>query len=136
MHEIKDFDLSSMTQDDMAIENKLTLSKAVVLFNKCKTDLLRDDENEIFINDLPENVQWILSDYMRQAWLELKECNGELMKLHLNDKDFKIAFSPGNLLETIEKLRTRYDKELKLRINEYLYSGYNYNNFRRSNGVQ
>jgi hypothetical protein len=134
MHEIKDFDLSSMTEEEMKTENKLTLSKAVTLFKKCKTDLSRDDTTETFTNDLPEDVQWIIADYMRQTWLELKECNGELLKLHLNDKDFKVAFSPGNLLETIEKLRTKYDKELKLRVNNYLYQGYNYNNFRRSNG--
>jgi hypothetical protein len=131
MHEVSDFDLSYMHEEDMKTENKLTLSKAVSLFTKCKVDLTRNDTSETFSNTLPENIQWILADYMRQVWLEQKEANGELMKLHLNDRDYKIAFSPSNLLETIENLRIRYDKELRLRINDYLYSGYDYNNFRR-----
>ena len=60
MHEIDDFDLTSMTEVDMLVENKLTLSKAVTLFKKCKQSLTRDDTTEVFISDLTEEEQWIL----------------------------------------------------------------------------
>ena len=88
MHEINDFDLTSLNEEQMLTENKLTLSKAVTLFKKCKQLLTRDDEDEEFTNDLTEEEMWILADYMRKVWLDEKINNGELLKLRLTDKDF------------------------------------------------
>ena len=133
MHEINDFDLTSLNEEQMLIENKLTLSKAVSLFKKCKQSLIRDDEDEEFTNDLTEEEQWILADYMRKVWLDEKINNGELLKLRLTDKDFK-TFSPADLLGTMSKLKSIYDKELKLKVNNYLYDGYLYTNFYKSGG--
>jgi len=133
MHEINDFDLTSLNEEQMLIENKLTLSKAVSLFKKCKQSLIRDDEDEEFTNDLTEEEQWILADYMRKVWLDEKINNGELLKLRLTDKDFK-TFSPADLLGTMSKLKSIYDKELKLKVNDYLYDGYLYSKFYKSGG--
>jgi len=133
MHEIDDFDLTSLNEEQMLTENKLTLSKAVTLFKKCKQSLTRDDELEEFTNDLTEEEQWIIADYMRKVWLDEKINNGELLKLRLTDKDFK-TFSPADLLGTMSKLKTQYDKELKLKVNDYLYDGYLYSKFYKSGG--
>jgi len=133
MHEINDFDLTSLNEEQMLIENKLTLSKAVSLFKKCKQSLTRDDEDEEFTNDLTEEEQWIIADYMRKVWLDEKINNGELLKLRLTDKDFK-TFSPADLLGTMSKLKSIYDKELKLKVNDYLYDGYLYSKFYKSGG--
>jgi len=131
MHEIDDFDLTSMTETDMEVENKLTLSKAVTLFKKCKQLLTRDDTTEIFTNELTEEEQWILADYMRKVWFDGIVNNGDLLKLNLSDKDFKL-FSPSDKLQVLSKLKTQYDKELKLKVNDYLYDGYLYTNFYKS----
>ena len=133
MHEIDDFDLTSLDEEDMLIENKLTLSKAITLFKKCKQSLIRDDTSELFTNNLTEEEQWILADYMRKVWLDEKINNGELLKLRLTDKDFK-TFSPADLLGTMSKLKSIYDKELKLKVNDYLYDGYLYSKFYKSGG--
>ena len=133
MHEIDDFDLTSLNEEQMLTENKLTLSKAVTLFKKCKQSLTRDDELEEFTNDLTEEEQWIIADYMRKVWLDEKINNGELLKLRLTDKDFK-TFSPADLLGTMSKLKSIYDKELKLKVNDYLYDGYLYSKFYKSGG--
>ena len=133
MHEIDDFDLTSLNEEQMLTENKLTLSKSVTLFKKCKQSLTRDDESEEFVNDLIEEEMWILADYMRKVWLDEKINNGELLKLRLTDKDFK-TFSPADLLGTMSKLKTHYDKELKLKVNDYLYDGYLYSKFYKSGG--
>ena len=131
MHEINDFDLTSLTEEQMLVENKLTLSKAVTLFKKCKQNLVRDDTTEIFTNTLTEEEMWILADYMRKVWLDEKINNGELLKLRLTDKDFK-TFSPADQLGTMNKIKTVYDKELKLKVNDYLYDGYLYSKFYKS----
>jgi hypothetical protein len=131
MHEINDFDLTSLTEEQMEVENKLTLSKAVTLFKKCKQSLVRDDTGETFTSTLTEEEMWILADYMRKVWLDEKINNGELLKLRLTDKDFK-TFSPADQLGTMNKIKVVYDKELKLRVNDYLYDGYLYSKFYKS----
>ena len=131
MHEINDFDLTSLTEVQMKVENKLTLSKAVTLFKKCKQNLVRDDITETFTNTLTEEEMWILADYMRKVWLDEKINNGELLKLRLTDKDFK-TFSPADQLGTMSKIKLSYDKELKLKVNDYLYDGYLYSKFYKS----
>ena len=131
MHEINDFDLTSLTEVQMKVENKLTLSKAVTLFKKCKQVLTRDDTTETFTNTLTEEEMWILADYMRKVWLDEKINNGELLKLRLTDKDFK-TFSPADQLGTMSKIKLSYDKELKLKVNDYLYDGYLYSKFYKS----
>ena len=131
MHEINDFDLTSLTESQIKVENKLTLSKAVTLFKKCKQVLTRDDTTETFTNTLTEEEMWILADYMRKVWLDEKINNGELLKLRLTDKDFK-TFSPADQLGTMNKIKTVYDKELKLKVNDYLYDGYLYSKFYKS----
>ena len=131
MHEINDFDLTSLNESQMKVENKLTLSKAVTLFKKCKQVLTRDDTTETFTNTLTEEEMWILADYIRKVWLDEKINNGELLKLRLTDKDFK-TFSPADQLGTMNKIKTVYDKELKLKVNDYLYDGYLYSKFYKS----
>ena len=131
MHAINDCDLSSLTEEQMFVENKLTLSKAVTLFKKCKKNLARNDTTETFTSDLTEEEMWILADYMRKVWLDEKINNGELLKLRLTDKDFK-TFSPADQLGTMNKIKTVYDKELKLKVNDYLYDGYLYSKFYKS----
>jgi len=133
MHEINDFDLTSLFEYEMKDENKLTLSKAVTLFKKCKQSLVRDDELELFTNDITEEEQWIIADYMRKVWFDEIINNGNLLKLNLSDKDFKL-FSPSDKLQVLSKLKTQYDKELKLKVNDYLYDGYSYSNFYKSGG--
>jgi len=133
MHEIDDFDLTSLDEEDMLIENKLTLSKAITLFKKCKQSLIRDDTSELFTNNLTEEEQWILADYMRKVWFDEIINNGNLLKLNLSDKDFKL-FSPSDKLQVLSKLKTQYDRELKLKVNDYLYDGYSYSNFYKSGG--
>lgn len=131
MHEINDFDLTSLTESQMKVENKLTLSKAVTLFKRCKQSLVRNDTTEIFTNTLTEEEMWILADYMRKVWLDEKINNGELLKLRMTDKDFK-TFSPADQLNTMNRLKSVYDKELKLKVNDYLYDGYLFSKFYKS----
>lgn len=129
MHEIRDFNLTSMVEDEMKIENKMTLSKAITLFDKCKEDLTRDDNTEEFINDLSELVQWIIADYMRKVWIDENVANGEFLKLKLTTRDYK-TYSPANQLDKILEMKKVFDKELRLRVNQYLYKLYDYTMFR------
>jgi hypothetical protein len=128
MHEIDDFDLTSLSEADMKVENKLTLSNAVTLFKNCKQNLEHNDDRETFTSTLTDEEQWILADYMRKVWFDENINKGNLIKLNLSDKDFKI-FSPADKLRELGKLKQQYDKELRLRKIQYLYDGTSFSNF-------
>ncbi len=77
-------------------------------------------EFEAFEEDLDDNVIVMLTEYMVEAWLKPYVNNADLLRLHMNTKDFNTT-SPANL---VEKIGARYDEARRrarsLR-NEYTY---------------
>lgn len=78
------------------------------------------EELEAFEDDLDDNVIVMLTEYMVEAWLKPYLNNADLLRLHMNTKDFNTT-SPANL---VEKIGARYDearhRARSLR-NEYTY---------------
>lgn len=64
------------------------------------------EEVDAFEDDLDNNVRVMLADYMTLAWLRPYMNNADLLRLHMNTKDFNTT-SPANLLE---KIGERYDE--------------------------
>ena len=77
-------------------------------------------ELDAFEEDLDDNVIVMLTEYMVEAWLKPYVNNADLLRLHMNTKDFNTT-SPANL---VEKIGARYDEARRrarsLR-NEYTY---------------
>ena len=75
---------------------------------------------EAFEEDLDDDVIVMLTEYMVEAWLKPYMNNADLLRLHMNTKDFNTT-SPANL---VEKIGVRYDEARRrarsLR-NEYTY---------------
>lgn len=73
-----------------------------------------------FEADLSDEVVVMLTEYMVEAWLKPYLHNADLLRLHMNTKDFNTT-SPANL---VEKIGIRYDEARRrarsLR-NEYTY---------------
>lgn len=73
-----------------------------------------------FDDDLSDDVIVMLTEYMVEAWLKPYMLNADLLRLHMNTKDFNTT-SPANL---VEKVGARYDearhRARSLR-NEYTY---------------
>lgn len=73
-----------------------------------------------FEDDLDDSVIVMLTEYMVEAWLKPYLNNADLLRLHMNTKDFNTT-SPANL---VEKIGVRYDearhRARSLR-NEYTY---------------
>lgn len=78
------------------------------------------EEVEAFEDDLDDSVIVLLTEYMVEAWLKPYVNNADLLRLHMNTKDFNTT-SPANL---VEKIGARYDearhRARSLR-NEYTY---------------
>lgn len=77
-------------------------------------------EELAFEDDLDDDVIVMLTEYMVEAWLKPYLNNADLLRLHMNTKDFNTT-SPANL---VEKVGARYDearhRARSLR-NEYTY---------------
>lgn len=73
-----------------------------------------------FEDDLSDDVIVMITEYMVEAWLKPYMLNADLLRLHMNTKDFNTT-SPANL---VEKVGARYDearhRARSLR-NEYTY---------------
>ena len=97
----------------MYVAPKFDLSKRTVV-EVTDEDPSLDDESqmvvtqklEAFENDLDNHVVVMLTEYMVEAWLKPYLNNADLLRLHMNTKDFNTT-SPANL---VEKIGARYDE--------------------------
>ena len=96
----------------MYVQPKFDLSKrTTVEVVDDKTPLYDDEEPiveevEAFEEDLDDGVIVMLTEYMAEAWLKPYMNNADLLRLHMNTKDFNTT-SPANL---VEKIGARYDE--------------------------
>lgn len=108
MHVNPQFDLSKRTTVRTVYEPEYDGDEPIV------------EEIGAFEDDLDDSVIVMLTEYMVEAWLKPYLNNADLLRLHMNTKDFNTT-SPANL---IDKIGVRYDearhRARSLR-NEYTY---------------
>ena len=78
------------------------------------------EEVDAFEDDLDNNVRVMLADYMTLAWLRPYMNNADLLRLHMNTKDFNTT-SPANLLEKIGERFDEARRRARSLRNEYTY---------------
>jgi len=130
LDKITDPDLLLLAEDDQEATKRAYLEYAVrkcAMYVAPKFDLSKrtivevtdedpslDDESqmvvtqklEAFEDDLDNHVVVMLTEYMVEAWLKPYLNNADLLRLHMNTKDFNTT-SPANL---VEKIGVRYDE--------------------------
>lgn len=137
LDKITDPDLLLLAEDDQEATKRAYLEYAVrkcAMYVAPKFDLSKRtvvevtdeeiptivEELEAFEDDLDNHVVVMLTEYMVEAWLKPYLNNADLLRLHMNTKDFNTT-SPANL---VEKIGVRYDEARRrarsLR-NEYTY---------------
>ena len=127
---ITDPDLLLLVETDLEETKRAYLESAVrkcaryVLpkFDLSKRTIVTIDEEEYdaFEDDLDDKTIDLLTSWMTVAWLRPYLHNADLLRLHMNTKDFSTT-SPANL---VEKIGARYDEErhrARSSSNEYTY---------------
>jgi len=112
---------------DIDVKNSILkgyLIKAVINFKKSNTDLSRNDDTEVFTNDLTEEEQFILSQYMVMFWMIQQIYNINLLRQRMSSKDFKLT-SQAQHLETLLKLKKEHRKEIDSLVRKYVNDLYN-----------
>lgn len=98
------------------------MKTACARFKSCLIDLSnRDDDLEMFNNELDDEVLDIISESMVVAWLQPKLNNEENLVNALSTKDYNV-YSPANLLDKITTVYETARKNAKLMISNYTFN--------------
>ena len=106
-----DFNLADL--DDHTLNEMLKdwLHSAIVK-TRTSSDLTRDDENEVFKNDLSDLDVELLSMGMRLAWLDQRINSTEYTNLFVGGKEQKF-YSPSSQLSELRALRADTLREMQ-----------------------
>lgn len=119
-----DFNLAEL--DDYTFNEMLKnwLCSAIIK-TRTKSDLSRDDENEVFVNELSDLDVELLSMGMTLAWLDQTLNSTELTLQFLGGKEEKF-FSQSAHISELRNLRADTLREMQ---QLYTYDTYNNNDF-------
>lgn len=119
-----DFNLADLDDHTLNEMLKEWLRSAIVK-TRTSSDLSRDDENEVFNNDLSEMDIELLAMGMRLAWLDQRINSTEYTNLFVAGKEEKF-YSPSSQLSELRALRADTLREMQ---QIYTYSTYNNNSY-------
>jgi len=88
----------------------------------CDQSLVRDDDAGTFTEDLTDKNLQMLSKYMIRAWLFKEIQDVRQIKLHVGDKDFRIA-SEANNLRAKESYMILTEENISQALIEYSWYG-------------
>ncbi|MBR5129428.1 MAG: hypothetical protein IKU67_05190 [Firmicutes bacterium] len=124
LNHMTDFNLADLDDHTLNEMFKDWLHSAIVK-TRTSGDLTRDDENEVFKNDLSDLDIELLAMGMRLAWLDQRINSTEYTNLFVGGKEEKF-YSPSSQLSELRALRADTLHEMQ---QLYTYSTYNNNSF-------
>ena len=124
LNHMTDFNLADLDDHTLNEMFKDWLHSAIVK-TRTSSDLTRDDENEVFKNDLSDMDIELLSMGMRLAWQDQRINSTEYTNLFVGGKEEKF-YSPSSQLSELRALRADTLREMQ---QLYTYSTYNNNSF-------
>lgn len=127
LSKITDYDILQLSEEELNIELKILLKKALARFVNIK-EVSVDYDFEQFSRELSGLEVDIISSYMVCAWILPKINNISLLRQSLSSKDFQL-YSQANHLSTLMELKDRLDKEA-----QYWASRYSLIDFTKNGG--
>jgi hypothetical protein len=98
---------------------------SAIVKTRTSSDLTRDDENEVFNNDLSDLDVELLAMGMRLSWLDQRINSTEYTNLFVAGKEEKF-YSPSSQLSELRALRTDTLREMQ---QLYTYNTYTNNSY-------
>lgn len=109
---VTDYRLGEFTDEDREEVMNGYLDSAISLFTKCEKDLSnRDDEKQVFHEDLTDIEQEILAKSLVVEWIEPQINSIMNLQPILNDHDFK-TYSQANFLKVKLELKNDLQNEI------------------------
>jgi len=119
-----DFNLAELDDHTLSEMLKEWLHSAIVKI-RTSSDLTRDDDAEVFNNDLSDLDIELLAMGMKLAWLDQRINSTEYTNLFVGGKEEKF-YSPSSQLSELRALRADTLREMQ---QLYTYSTYNNNSY-------
>ena len=117
---ITDFDLASLTDDELKEMLFKRMKTAISKFKECRTEIMLDDMFEEFSNTLGDDEIEILATLMLVEWYNPQINNVVLTKQFLSDKDYRV-FSQANHLDSLRRSQNSAKREANQMIVDYTY---------------
>lgn len=114
-------DLDNTTLNDMLKE----WLRSAIVKTRTSSDLSRNDDDEVFNNDLNDTDIELLAMGMRLSWLDQRINSTEYTNLFVGGKEQKF-YSPSSQLSELRALRADTLREMQ---QIYTYSTYNNNSY-------
>lgn len=111
LNHMTDFNLADLDDHTLGEMLKDWLHSAIVK-TRTSSDLTRDDENEVFKNDLSDLDIELLAMGMRLAWLDQRINSTEYTNLFVTGKESKF-YAPANQLSELRALRADTLREMQ-----------------------
>lgn len=124
LNHMSDFNLADLDDYTLSEMMKDWLHSAIVK-TRTSGDLSRDDENEVFNNDLSDLDIELIAMGMRLSWLDQRINSTEYTNLFVGGKEEKF-YSPSSQLAELRALRADTLREMQ---QLYTYSTYTNNDF-------
>lgn len=116
---ITDYDFLEYTESDLENELFRKMKGAISRFD-CPKLSNRDDDMQLFNDDLTDLEQEILSELMLLEWLNPRINNIELLRQALNTKDFSF-YSQSNHLNSLIQLKNNINRNVQYLMMKYTY---------------
>ena len=120
-----DFDIAELDDNTLYEMLKEWLHASIIRTRTSSNLLSRDDENEVFNNDLSELDVELLAMGMRLSWLDQRINSTEYASLFVGGKEEKF-YSPSLQLAELRALRADILREMQ---QLYTYNTYNKNSY-------
>ena len=124
LNHMSDFNLADLDDHTLSEMLKDWLHSAIVKA-RTSSDLSRDDDNEVFNNDLSDLDIELIAMCMRLSWLDQRINSTEYTNRFVGGKEEKF-YSPSSQLSELRALRTDTLREMQ---QLYTYSTYTNNDF-------
>ena len=125
LNHMSDFNLADLDDHTLSEMLKDWLHSAIVKTRTSSDLTARDDDNEVFDNDLSDLDIELISMGMRLSWLDQKINSTEYTSLFVGGKEEKF-YSPSSQLAELRALRADTLREMQ---QLYTYSTYDNNDF-------
>ena len=124
LNSITDFNLADLDDHTLSEMLKDWLHSAIVK-TRTSSDLTRDDDSEVFKNDLSDLDIELLAMGMKVVWVDQRINSTEYTNLFVGGKEEKF-YSPSSQLAELRALRADTLREMQ---QLYTYSTYNNNSY-------
>lgn len=122
LNKITDYNFIKYSKEELEKELNIKLQSACARFHNCSKLVNRNNEEQIFLDDLSDLEIEILTCLLLLEWISPMINNVQILKQALGSKDFQI-YSQASHLKELRMLQSSINKDVQYLMTKYSYIG-------------